>query len=64
MQTCVEEVENAEYAAPLKPLISVRGEEPLDEELDPESRLREYADFVCELPQVCLCCRRPSETVE
>ena len=32
VQTCVEEVENAEYAAPLKPLLSMRGEEPLDEE--------------------------------
>ena len=37
MQTCVEEVENAEYIAPLKPLLSMRGEEPLDEELDPRS---------------------------
>ena len=44
VQTCVEEVENAEYAAPLKPLLSMRGEEPLDEELDPRSRLREYVD--------------------
>ena len=35
VQTCVEELENAEYAAPLKPLLSMRGEEPLDEELDP-----------------------------
>ena len=35
VQTCVEEVENAQYAAPLKPLLSMRGEEPLDEELDP-----------------------------
>ena len=35
VQTCVEEVENAEYAAPQKPLLSMRGEEPLDEELDP-----------------------------
>ena len=39
MQTCAEEVENAEYVAPLKPLLSMRGEEPLDEELDPRSRL-------------------------
>ena len=44
VQTCLEEVENAEYAAPLKPLLSMRGEEPLDEELDPRSRLREYVD--------------------
>ena len=42
VQTCVEEVENAEYAAPQKPLLSMREEEPLDEELDPRSRLREY----------------------
>ena len=40
VQTCVGEVENAEYAAPLKPLLSMREEEPLDEELDPRSRLR------------------------
>ena len=44
VQTCVEEVENAEYAAPLKPLLSMRGEKPLDEELDPRSRLRKYVD--------------------
>ena len=37
VQTCVEEVENAEYAAPQKPLLSMRGEEPLDEELDSRS---------------------------
>ena len=35
VQTCVEEVENAEYAAPLKPLLSMRGKQPLDDELDP-----------------------------
>ena len=35
MQTCVEEVENAEYVAPLKPLLSTRVEDPVDEELDP-----------------------------
>ena len=34
VQTCVEEVENAEYVAPLKPLLSMRDEDPLDEELD------------------------------
>ena len=44
MQTCVEEVENAEYATPQKPLLSMTGEGPLDEELDPRSRLREYGD--------------------
>ena len=41
LQTCVEEVENAEYVAPLKPLLSMRVEDPVDEELDPRSRLRE-----------------------
>ena len=38
VQTCVEEVENAEYVAPL------RVEDPLDEELDSRSRLREYVE--------------------
>ena len=45
VQTCVEEVENAEYVAPLKPLLSMRVEDPVDEELDPRSRLREYVDL-------------------
>ena len=44
LQTCVEEVENTEYAAPQKALLSMRGEEPLDGGLDPRSTLREYAD--------------------
>ena len=44
VQTCVEEVESAEYVAPLKPLLSMRVEDPVDEELDPRSRLREYVD--------------------
>ena len=44
VQTCVEEVENAKYAAPLKPLLSMRGKKPLDEGLNPQSRLREYVD--------------------
>ena len=43
-QACVEEVEHADYAAPQKPLLSVRGEEPLDGEVDPRSRLRGYVD--------------------
>ena len=41
VQTAVEEVENAEYVTPLKPLLSMRVEDPVDEELDPRSRLRE-----------------------
>ena len=38
------EEENAEYVAPLKPLPSMRVEDPVDEGLDPGSRLREYVD--------------------
>ena len=37
VQTCVEEVENAYFAAPQEPLLSVRGEEHLDKELDPQA---------------------------
>ena len=60
VQTCVEEVENAEYAAPLKPLLSMRGEEPLDEELHPRSRLREYVDSKRRLVAKELCYARPT----
>ena len=60
MQTCVEEVENAEYAPPLKPLLSMRGEEPQDEELDPRSRLREYMDSKRRLVAKKLCYARPT----
>ena len=35
VQMCVEEVENSDYAAPKKPPLPMRGEEPLDKELDP-----------------------------
>ena len=44
MERCLEEVESAKYATPQKPLISMRAEEPLDKQLDPQSRLREYMD--------------------
>ena len=60
VQTCVEEVENAECAAPLKPLLSMRGEEPLDDELDPRSRLREYVDSKRRLVAKKLCYARPT----
>ena len=60
VQTCVEEVENVEYAAPLKPLLSMRGEEPLDQELDPQSRLREYVDSKRRLVARKLCYARPT----
>ena len=60
VQTCVEEVENAEYAARLKPLLSMRGEEPLDKELDPQSRLRDYVDSKRRLVAKKLCYARPT----
>ena len=60
VQTCVEEVENAKYAAPLSPLLSIRGEEPLDKELDPRSRLREYVDSKRGLVAKKLCYARPT----
>ena len=60
VQTCVGEVENAEYAASLKPLLSMRGEEPLDEELDAESRLREYVDSKRRLVAKQVCYARPT----
>ena len=60
MQTCVKEVENAEYAAPLKPILSMRGEELLDEELDPRFRLREYVDSKRRLVAKKLCYARPT----
>ena len=37
-------MQNADYAAPQKSLLSMRGEDLFDEELDPLSRLREYVD--------------------
>ena len=60
VQTCVKEVEDAEYAAQLKPLLSMRGEEPLDEELDPASRLREYVDSKRRSVAKKLCYARPT----
>ena len=57
--TCMEVVENADYAASQKPLLSMRGEEPLDEELDTGSRLREYMDSKCRLVPKKLCYARP-----
>ena len=44
VQTCVEEVEEANYVAQLRRLLSMRVEDTVDEELDPRSRLREYVD--------------------
>ena len=44
VQTCLEEVNNAAYVTSQKPLLSLRGEEPLDKEVYPRSRLTEYVD--------------------
>ena len=60
VQTCMEEVETAEYAAPQKPLPSMRGGEPSDAELDPQSRLREYVDSKRRLVATELCYARPT----
>ena len=60
VQTCVEEVGNAEYAAPQKTVLSMRGEEPLDEELDPRSRLREYVDSKRRLVARKVCYAKPT----
>ena len=62
VQTCVEEVENTEYVAPLRPLLSMGGEEPLDEELDPRSRLREYVDSKRRLVAKKLCYGKPTRS--
>ena len=58
VQTCVEEVENA----PLKPLLSMRVEDPVDEELDPQSRLREYVYSKRKLMAKKLCCAKPTRS--
>ena len=62
VETCVEEEENAEYVAPLKPLLSIRGEEPLDEELDPLFRLRVYVDSKRRLVAKKLCYAKPTRS--
>ena len=62
MQTCVEKVENAEYVAPLKPLLSMRVEDPVDEKLDPRSRLREYVDSKRKLVAKKPCYAKPTRS--
>ena len=62
VQTCVEEVENAEYVASLKPLLSMRVEDPVDEELAPRSRLREYVDSKRRLVAKKLCYAKPTRS--
>ena len=60
VQTCVEEAQNAQYPAPRKPLLPMRGEERLDEELDPHSRLREYVASKRRLVAKKLCYAKPT----
>ena len=62
VQTCVEEVENAKYVALLKPLLSMRVEDPVDEELDPRSRLREYVHSKRKLVAKKLCYAKPTRS--
>ena len=62
VQTCVEEMEIAEYVAPLKPLLSMRVEDPVDEELDPRSRLTEYVDSKRRLVAKELCYAKPARS--
>ena len=62
VQTCVEEVENSKYVALLKPLLSMRVEDPLDKELDPRSRLREYVDSKRRLVAKKLCYAKPTRS--
>ena len=61
-QTSVEEVENAEYVAPLKPLLSMRVEDPVDRELDPRSRLRDYVYSKRRLVANELCYAKPTRS--
>ena len=62
VHTRVAEVENAEYVAPLKPLLSMRVEDPVDEELDPRSGLREYVDSKRRLVAKTLCYAKPTRS--
>ena len=62
MQTWVEKVENAEYVARLKPPFSVRAEDPVDEELDPRSRLRDYVDSKRKLVAKKVCYPKPTRS--
>ena len=60
VNTCVEKVENPKYTIPQKTVFSMRGEEPLDEGLDPRSRLREYVDSKRRVIAKRLCYARPT----
>ena len=60
VQTSLEEVENAEYAAPQKPLLSMRGEDRSDDEFVLRYRLREYVDSNRRLQAKRLCYAKPT----
>ena len=60
VQTCVEEVENAENATRQKSILSMRGEDPLDQRLDPRSKLREYVDSKRRFVAKKLCYAKPT----
>ena len=60
--TCVEELENAEYVAPLKALLSMTLEDPVDEQLHTCSRPREYVDSKRKLVAKKLCYARPTRS--
>ena len=62
VQTCVEEVENAGYIVQLKRLLSMRVEDPVDEELDSRSRLREFVDSKRRLVAKKLCYAKPTRS--
>ena len=62
VQACLGEVENAEYATRQKTLFSMKGEEPLDEGLDPRSGLREYLDSKRMAVAKGLCYARPTRS--
>ena len=62
VRNCVAEAENADYVAPLKPLLSMRVEDSVDEELDPRSRPREYVDSKTKLVATKLCYAKPTRS--
>ena len=62
VQTCVELAKNVEYASPQKLLMSLMGEEPLNAELDPGSRLRDSVDSERRVVAKRVCYARPARS--
>ena len=62
VQTCVEEVENAQCATTQKLAFSMRKDEPLDDGLDHQPRLREYVDTKRRAVAKRLCYARPTRS--